>query len=345
MPGLLTNLNTTGPTECTHQIIKKKGGSERLQLYTKGMHAIFKRSRKARSLRDPEDLAEGSDSDDGTGISPPLSADALLKPVPALKNRLFSVLLERADCSGKWHPRRAILTKESIILCRDDHNYISDEIPLKLIEAISIVHHSGEQRTAPNVKTSSIRLDQIDFRTESAQNDGVGQVVARREQVRESSNMTTSFRKVIATEGSVIFSGFPFYVFVKAGETGSSVRYQLRTQLEKDREDFLAALLQERDRRILHGQGTTCLSRLQLHLARLYQRYAVSGAMAALIVASFAVDITEAELRPQRGSPVAVALSTLDMAFTAAFALDLLVNIAAHGLRELVCRGEENQQI
>jgi hypothetical protein len=304
------------------------------------MLALFKRSRRARSLRDPEDFAEGSDSDDDTGISPPLSADALLKPVPSLKNRLCSVLLERTDCSGKWHPRRAILTKESLILCRDDHHYISDEIPLKLIEAISIVHHSGEQRPAPNLTSSSaIRLEQIDFRTGTAQNDGVGQVLARREQVLESSNMTTSFRKLIATEDGVM-SGFPFYVFVKAGEATTSVRYQLRTQSEKDREDFLAALLQERDRHILNGQGTF-LSRLQSHLALLYQWYAVSGAMAALIIASFAVDIAEAELRPQRGSPVSVALSTFDTAFTAAFALDLLVNIAAHGLREIVCRGEE----
>jgi hypothetical protein len=45
--------------------------------------------------------------------------------------------------------------KESITLCQNDGHYISDEIPLKVIGAIGVVHRSGEQRTAPCLKTWS----------------------------------------------------------------------------------------------------------------------------------------------------------------------------------------------
>jgi hypothetical protein len=308
------------------------------------MITIAKRFRRTHSHRDPEASNTSDESDTFTGISPPVCADALLKKKPLLKDQICSALLYRADCSGTWHQRRAILTNESLILCRDDHDYICDEIQLKSIEAISTVNAEDQPSTgASNLsKGSSIRHDRIDFCSENIPDHSSGSVLGRRSRILESSSMTQSFGKVLGTKDE-LGSGYPFYVFVKAGEIGSTIRYQLRTQSKQVREEFLASLLIERDKYVMSANGATFLSRLQSHLARLYHQYIVSGLMAGLIIANFIVDIAEAELCPQRGSRTFLSLRALDVAFTTAFGLDLLVNIAAHGLRNFTRRGEENQ--
>jgi hypothetical protein len=69
---------------------------------------------------------------------------------------------------------------------------------------------------------------------------------------------------------------------------------------------------------------------MQEPLAKFYESWITKSIITLLIIASFIVAATEAQMLPPKGSATAQIFERFEIAFTVVFALELLVNMAGH---------------
>jgi hypothetical protein len=305
------------------------------------MYTILRRIRRLRTANRADHSSETPKENALEGrytIPPPVSADGLLERIPPVKDRIAVVSLEKADCAGKWHKRRAILTKESLILAREENDYIREVVNLGLVEGIDIMQvgeaTGNEDQDRRDPGTNSLQKDYID----------IGKKLSAREEINEVKlklsiqRSQVSFANIIGAENPDR-AGHIFDIIAKVEELQTVVRYPLRAKTKEDMDSLLSALARQRERYIRNLPGVTMLQRLQTRLARVYDQYTAWGIMAGIILTNFLVDIVEAELQPATPSAAADVFHSFEILFTTLYSLDLVASALSSSLLPFLCKG------
>jgi hypothetical protein len=310
------------PIVPTHRLVAEIGSIRATML------AIIQRLR--RRSKGPIDLnaSDNPDNQDAASsdIPPPVTAEGLLKRVPAESDQVFVLNLEKSDCAGKWHKRRAIITSKSLIFARDEDEYIREEIPLKLLEGIQVMQ-DPDRISQKGSKRNLEPSDYIDLRSKQVGKEEPEEASNSSPNVR-AEGPNSSFASLLGTFESE--TGPIFDIFSRVDGLDSVIRYSLRTSNKQDLEGFLKALQQARDRIQQTLPGFTVSSRIQERLARIYSKYITFGLMAFLIFSNFIIDIVQAEMQAPPASSASAVFQILEILFTTLFTIDLLVNFAAH---------------
>ncbi len=282
-----------------------------------------------------------NDLDRSSDIPPPVTADGLLNRIPPVKDRILVICLEKADCAGKWHKRRAILTSESLVLAREDNDYVREVVNLNLVEGIHIQH-------VAEANTSEDDLDRRDSGATSLQQNYVdmGKKLSAQEDINDvelkltirTSYRACSFSNIIGAE-NLDREGHIFDIIAKVEELQTVVRYPLRAKTKEDMESLLRALARQRERYIRSLPGVTMLKRLRASLSRFYDQYTAWGIMAGIILTNFIIDVVEAELQPPTPSTAASVFHGFEVLFTTLYSLDLAVNALSSSLLPFLRKG------
>jgi hypothetical protein len=270
-------------------------------------------------------------------IPPPFSADGLLRRIPAAKDWILSIPVEKSDCAGNWHKRRAILTNKSLILAREDDPYVREEMQLILVEGVHVLQDTlpgeTEGENGPQLNAANFACQRHDFNVgrDEGQKEDPNALFGMSFRKALSHSMKNSFKCLIGVENAGS-SWKMFDVMANIEEFGSVVKYSLRTERKKDMDELLRALSKARVRYIRNMPGVTNLRRFQSRLCSLYARYQSWGIMTFIILTNFAIDVIEAEMQPANDSPAAEAFYVFDILFTSLYAIDLAANVLAHWL-------------
>ena len=288
----------------------------------------FRRSKEKRG-------EEEKDVQEPVRIPPPVSADGLLKTIPQEKSRLFSMLIEKADCSGKWHKRRAFLTNDALMLARDEDDYIREEISLKCIQQIQVADNNDDPSSRPKASQENV-LDMLDDGRLPSLKEDIGVV----ENERDSNRMkrVVSFNGLL-TNGQNKACWHHFDVLFRVDALETTIRFSLRSASKSDLEKMIRILKKARARFIDHMPGASMIKRIRRRLHEFYDKYTSWGIMASLLVANFIVDIGQAEIQPEPGSQDERLFHAIDTAFTVLYVVDLFINLCAHSPRAFFRKG------
>ena len=173
-------------------------------------------------------------------IPPPISAENLMPQIPPENQRLLTIHLEKQDSGGRWHPRRAIITENHLLLTRDE-DFVREMVSGEQIESISGAE-TNEPRGSISPRTAQYQ---------NAENFVLGK--SREEDAQEASRsqdthytISKSFARVLGIDpcdGS-ISRRVPnrVVITVKIKEIDSVVRYNLRCANIEDRTALLEQL-------------------------------------------------------------------------------------------------------
>ena len=302
------------------------------------MLAIIKRLRsRAQKNADLGDGQSSSDNDqtEFSNVPPPVSAEGLLRRIPVDGERILVLKIEKADCSGNWHKRRAILTSKSIIFARDEDEYIREEIELKLMEGVQLLQDPESQKNPERDSRGQLaKPDYIDLRSKHLGREDITPATSPKSTGIVGKSFTDLFGNCETGDMRPKFD-----IFARIEGLDSVVRYTLRTKSKKDMEQLLRALQQARDSLLRTLPGVTAVSRIQEKLSIIYDRYTSFGIMATLIFSNFVIDIAQAELQPEPGTGAAAAFRLFEILYTALFSLDLLINLLAHWPHPFLSKG------
>jgi hypothetical protein len=302
------------------------------------MLSILRHFRKRKGRPEPD---RSNNETDPNGAPTPFPADSLLRRIPPVKDRIIVIPIEKADCAGKWHKRRAILTSTSLILAREGDEYALEEIHLEFILGIQMVYETdligSQTRVGRDAESFLNRKDRVDNgRRQVAKEDGELPSVPKN--LRRNSCNINSFKSMINLQESDGIE-YLFDITTRAEELGSASRYLLRAANKRDLDALIRSLRQAQERYLANLPGTSKLQRLQGRLAGFYAEYTSWGVMAALIFINFFLDVIQAEMQPAPDSDAARAFHATDILFTCLFALDLLINLLAHSLLPFLRQG------
>ena len=253
----------------------------------------------------PTDLDQSGHENDQSRAPNALSADSLLRRIPPVKDRILVVPIEKADCSGKWHKRRAILTSSSLILAREDDEYALEEIQLELILEIQMVKAAdvigSQTRFRPETGSQLNRQDRINNgRKQLGKADGETSALKR---MRSSFSPNSSRNVINLQEPDGI--EYLFDITARIEELESVSKYHLRVSNKQDLDTLIRSLRQAKERFLANRPGTSSLKKLQGRLATFYDEYNSWGVMAALIFINFFIDVVQAEMQPLPDSAAA----------------------------------------
>jgi hypothetical protein len=288
---------------------------------------------------DAEELAEKRKE-----IPPPVSADGLLRRIPAVKEWILAIPVEKSDCAGRWHKRKAILTSKSLILAREDDPYIREEMQLRLVEGVHVSQDTAqteieaEKGLKLNAISASFQRHEFNLVRDQVQKEDQNTMYNLSSRKAQLHNPKNSFKRLIGAENQES-SGTRFDVMASIEEFGSVVKYSLRTERKHDMDELLRALTQARVRYMRTMPGVTALKRFQSKVNNFYDRYQSWGVMTALILTNFTIDVVEAEMQPLPDSPAARAFHALDILFTVLYTADLATNALANWLRPFLRSG------
>ena len=291
------------------------------------MLSIIRRLRRPRIASVSGNMDENSsESASDQYIPPPISSTCLLRRIPMGKENLLAMQMEKADCSGKWHKRRVILTRKFLLFTREDEEYIREEIPLNLIKKIQkITKHSSTKELGIHFKNIEDSLiDAEDQRKFEFTKD----------KLKNPNSAANSFQAILGQTDV----GWYFDVFAYVEELKCDIKYSLRAATMDDMEKMIHSIWEERSN-YLHGKSGAKWLQLQRRLREIYDRYTSWGLLAGLLVTNFLVDVVQSEIQPPTGSKPAKFFYIVDVLFTALFTLDISINFLSHSFRAFVARG------
>jgi voltage-gated sodium channel len=137
-----------------------------------------------------------------------------------------------------------------------------------------------------------------------------------------------------------------FSLYVKCASTGEEPHLELELDAEDDKHDVKIMCIrtlssEERDQwmssleesvekakaaELARRPPPTC----QQRLSDLYNSHICQGLVMTLVITNFSISLAEAEIVPDEGSSLHKTLEDVDIMFTALFAIELAVNMAAH---------------
>jgi hypothetical protein len=270
------------------------------------MLAVIKKIKKSNEdwLKKDASTFASETNEDVSRIPPPISTNCLLGRVQLEIETLLTVYLEKADYSGKWHKRRAFLTKTSLILIRPEDDYIREEINLCHIK--NIERQQGKvigSETAPDQKSSS----------------------------------NTDLKSSKDALGSMMDDLWHFQFFARVDELNCEIKYSFRLSSKTDMNCLIRSIQKEQANCAQDTDTAICSMRRRVRV--FHDRYSAFGVMAGLLVANFVLDIVQSELQPETNSEEAAIFRAVDTIFTLLFAMDLAINIVSHSPCAFIRKG------
>ncbi len=117
-----------------------------------------------------------------------------------------------------------------------------------------------------------------------------------------------------------------FVIHTSAGGRSCGKKYWIRAPTERSCKDWMTTIVQEADRvKALNHQSD--FARFQARCARFYRSKNIQNVSAFMIFCSFALNITENQLRPEEGTSTFRTLTGLNITFTILFTLEVLFNL------------------
>ena len=260
--------------------------------------------RNALKNRGTEDLVPATGLEDEALPPVTVSADVLLGTMPKADAAIKDQILEKLTSKHEWKPMRIVLTDRTLYLARHDEEILRDLIPLmeitKVLKSVHIDKTISHDRSADLTKSSLLASRSLHATSIGALFDS-------------------------QSEGDL----FVMEIHTVEGGYNSGRSYHFRIPSEADCDAWIAAVRAACSHAALHG-GPTRLAVLRGRMRALYQHDALQAAVAVLIFSCFLANVAQTELlsasQPPPGSPFAI----LEVVFCAAFAAELLLNVAAN---------------
>ena len=217
----------------------------------------------------------------------------------------------RLTSKYEWKPMRIVLTEYNLYLSRPEEEVLRDMVPLDEMTKIRKVLHSDGAPTIPQNSESSIN--------------------------RSASITPVSARHYRGVSFHALFEarqGDDLHVFqiqTVDGGYNSGRTIHLRTTSDAACEEWVALLRTAAARAARRGSPGLCAG-LQRRVRALHNHSAFQAAVAALIFACFLANVVQMELLSTAAPPPGSPFAYLEAIFCAAFAAELLVNLAANFL-------------
>jgi hypothetical protein len=245
-------------------------------------------------------IPDSSNLVDGPTI---VSSAELLGRLPDPANILKQQVVGKLVSSYEWKPINIALTCSALFFSRPGEEILRDLIPLSEVVDVKRRHDiPGEDvlratESESTVTSKSMRIKRISSLMNKERNETLHIVQIR-----------------------TVENGF-----------NSGRSYYLKAETEEACTDWILALRAQVDKAVmLKKAGPSFFRRLRYRLRRFYRNFAFQSSIALLIFFSFVVNIVQMELLAMDGSAV---FTGFEYFFTAAFAVELSINIAANFLR------------
>lgn len=235
-----------------------------------------------------------------------VSSAELLGRLPDPDKTIKQSVVGKLVSSYEWKPMSIALTSSALFFSRPGEEVLRDLIPLSEVVDVKKRHDiPGEdfmratesESSGAHGSNKSMRIKRISSLMSKERNETL-QIV----QIRTVENGFNSGRS-----------------------------YYLKVETEEGCNEWVSALRAQVDKAVMQKKaGPNVFRRLRFHLRRFYRNIVFQSAVALLIFFSFVVNIVQMELLEMDGSPE---FTGFEYAFTAAFALELAINMAANFIR------------
>jgi hypothetical protein len=236
-----------------------------------------------------------------------VSSGVLMGKMPTHDKIIKNGLLCKLTSAYEWKPMTIALTSAGLFFSRPGEEVLRDLIPLyEIVDTKKRTNLPGDN-AANKIKAESIT-------TKSSRN------LTQQEQ--------GPIGKVRMSEEGQDSSMHIMVVRTAEGGCNSGRTYYLKVESEDECNDWLKLLRANTQHAVMLKQaGPTLYHKLKYRVRRFYHSDPIQTGVAALIFASFLVNVAQKELADADDSP---AFATLESFFTITFALELALNLFAH---------------
>jgi hypothetical protein len=239
-----------------------------------------------------------------------VSSGVLMGKMPTHEKIIKTGLLCKLTSAYEWKPMTVALTSAGLFFSRPGEEELRDLIPFyEIVDAKKRTDVPGDNSAKNMIKSESIPA--ISSRNPTQQEQGpMGKV--QMSALEEGKDSPMHIMAVRTVEGGCN-SGRTYYLKVESEDECSDWLKQLRASSEH------AVMLKQ--------AGPTLYHKLKYRVRRFYNSDPIQSGVAALIFASFLVNIVQKELADADDNP---AFAFLENFFTIIFAVELAVNLFAH---------------